>query len=101
MNCRINEEKVFPSPKVATLLERGFVEARLHTDGETNIERILELQEELAQSYATPFYLAVDPKSKRPVGETLAGETKPDAFRAFLLEAVDDAGEKVGRLDGR
>ena len=30
MNCRANEEKVFPSPSVFELLDRHFVEARLH-----------------------------------------------------------------------
>ena len=61
MNCRINEEKVFPSDTVSSLLEEHFIEARLHTDGEKNIDRILELQEELAQSVATPFYLVIRP----------------------------------------
>jgi hypothetical protein len=61
VNCRLNEEKVFPSDTVSGLLEEHFIEARLHTDGGTNIERILELQKELAQSVATPFYLVIRP----------------------------------------
>jgi len=61
VNCRLNEEKVFPSEKVSSVLEEHYIEARLHTDGEKNIERILERQEELAQSVATPFYLVIRP----------------------------------------
>lgn len=100
MNCRVNEEKVFPSSKVADFLDKNFVEARLHTDGETNIERILELQTELAHSVATPLYLIQDPKSKRLLGGPLGGITTVDTFHE-LLSRAQDAKERVGRLDGR
>ena len=96
----MNEEKVFPSPKVSELLEESFVEARLHTDGETNIERILALQQELAQSVATPYYLIQDPKSKRLLGTPIGFVTTIDTFHEFLERAVD-AKERVGRLDER
>ncbi len=100
MNCRVNEEKVFPSPKVAELLEESFIEARLHTDGEKNIERILELQQQLAKNLATPYYLIQDPQSQRLLGEPLGSVTTVDAFHEFLERAVD-AKERVGRLDAR
>ena len=100
MNCRVNEEKVFPSETVSPVLEKHFIEARLHTDGQKNIERILELQQELARSVATPFYLVVDPATGQQVGGTLAGIATADGFRDFLMEAVE-AKERVGRLDER
>lgn len=100
MNCRVNEEKVFPSAKVSVLLEESFIEARLHTDGEKNIERILALQQELAQSVATPYYLIQDPKSKRLLGAPLGSVTTVDSFHEFLESAVN-AKERVGRLDAR
>jgi hypothetical protein len=100
VNCRVNEEKVFPSPKVSELLEEHFIEARLHTDGETNIERILALQQELAKNVATPYYLIQDPKSKRLLGKPFGMVTTEDAFSEFLSGAVD-AKERVGRLDER
>jgi len=100
VNCRVNEEKVFPSAKVSTLLEESFIEARLHTDGEQNIERILALQQELAKSVATPYYLIQDPRSKRLLGSPLGGITTVDTFRE-LLESAVDAKERVGRLDTR
>ena len=100
MNCRVNEEKVFPSPKVAEILERSLIEARLHTDGEKNIERILELQQELAKSVATPLYLIQDPRSKRILGGPLGGVTTVESFHRFLRDAVD-AWERVGRLPER
>ena len=100
MNCRVNEEKVFPSRKVSELLEQHFVEARLHTDGETNIERILELQKELARSVATPYYLIQDPRSQRLLGKPIGGVTTEGAFHS-LLQAAVEAKERVGRLDAR
>ena len=100
MNCRVNEEKVFPSKKVAEVLEKSFVEARLHTDGEKNIERILALQQELAKSVATPYYLVQDPQSKRLLAPPLGGVTSVDAFHD-LLESAVDAKERVGRLESR
>ncbi len=98
MNCRINEEKVFPSPKVSSVLEEYFIEARLHTDGQENIERIRQLQKELAKSVATPFYVIIDPVTGREIGETLGGVTSTDSFREFLLDGIA-ARERVGRLD--
>lgn len=100
MNCRVNEEKVFPSPEVSELLKKSFIEARLHTDGEKNIERILALQQELAKSVATPLYLIQDPKSKRILDQPLGGVTTVETFRDLLRRTVE-AKERVGRLDAR
>jgi hypothetical protein len=100
VNCRVNEEKVFPSPKVSEVLQRHFIEARLHTDGETNIERILELQQELAKSVATPYYLIQDPKSKRVLDKPLGGVTSVENFHGLLERAVESK-ERVGRLEER
>lgn len=61
------EKKVFIRPAVAGELQH-FVEARLHTDGSTNHEQILALQESMTHSIANPVYLVVDPVT----GETLA-----------------------------
>ena len=97
MNCRANEEKVFTSNKVSGVLERSFIEARLHIDGDKR-DRIVPLQAELAKSVAIPFYVVLDPESGRPVGDTLDGLTTEGTFRSFLLEAVD-AREKVSRLE--
>jgi len=97
VNCRANEEKVFPSNQVSGVLERSFIEARLHTDGDRR-DDIVPLQEELARSVAIPFYIVLDPESGRPVGEPLVGLTTAGTFRSFLLEAVD-AREKVSRLE--
>lgn len=99
MNCRLNEEKVFPSNKVSRMLEDHFIEARLHTDGDKNIERTLELQKELADSVATPFYLVIEPKSGRRVGLTKGGVVTEGAFTDFLNAAVEESKERVGRLD--
>jgi len=99
-NCISNELHVFPEPSVAKELREHFVEARLHTDGEHNIERILQLQQELARSVATPLYLIQDPSTKRQLNDSLGGLTSADAFRKFL-QTAREAREKVGRLELR
>ncbi len=78
------EEEIFRLPAVAGILEKSFVEARLHTDGRTNIERILALQQELAQSVATPFYVLVDPANAKKLA-SFAGSTRDaERFAEFL-----------------
>ena len=83
------EESIFPLPAVAGIMNDNFIEARLHADGEVNIDRIKELQMTLAQSVATPIYLIVDPKTgeKRATleGATLGDESR---FVAFLEEGL-------------
>lgn len=105
MNCRLNEEKVFPS--LFDELERGFVEARLHTDGDRG-EELSEFQEKLTRSIATPLYLVLDPSNERVLAGPLDGLLSVRGFREFLAGAeraaksarVEDEaqGEKVGRL---
>lgn len=77
------EENVFPAPAVARELQTGYVEARLHTDGDQNLERILRLQDELTGIQATPYYVIVDARTgaKRRI---LERPTTADGFRAFL-----------------
>lgn len=77
------EGNTFLLPAVAGLLAKHYVEARLHTDGRVNIERILELQRELTGSVATPYYVVVDPET---------GETKAELAGA-------QAGKFVGFLE--
>jgi hypothetical protein len=81
------EDNVFPRPAVAGLLEAEYVEARLHTDGSTNIERILELQESLARSVANPIYVILDPETEQELarheGAALTGGQR-EVFLEFL-----------------
>jgi hypothetical protein len=99
VNCRQNEEKVFPS--LFEELDGGFVEARLHTDGERG-EELSEFQEKLARSIATPLYLVLDPDTERILAGPLGGTVSVKGFREFLAKAEEAAeGEKVGRLDPR
>jgi hypothetical protein len=82
------EEKVFRTPAVAGVLD-GYVEARLHTDGKKNIERILELQKELTGSVATPIYVVIDPKGEQ-VRHTFEGATfDAGVFLEFLQEGLE------------
>jgi hypothetical protein len=78
------EHKVFPSPAVAGILSRSYVESRLHTDGDLNLERILELQRQLTGSVATPIYILIDPRTGEKKGQFLGSTFDEQEFAAFL-----------------
>lgn len=84
VNCRLMENSVFPSPAVAGILNQSFVEARLHTDGSDNIERILELQRQLTGSVATPIYVLIDPRTGAKEAQFLGSTRDEQAFADFL-----------------
>jgi hypothetical protein len=103
VNCRWNEEKVFPSPGVLEVLEEKYVEARLHTDG-PNGEALTELEQKLASSIATPLYLVLDPRTEQRLAGPVGGIVKASSFREFLLKALQGPNggqERVGRLEER
>ncbi len=82
VNCRLMEEKTFRVPSVASALA-SVVEARLHTDGQRNIEAIKALQQKLTGSVANPYYVVVEPSSGERL-RMLAGATTPERFVEFL-----------------
>ena len=89
------EEKVFPRPAVAGILEEKYVEARLHADGELNVEQIHQLQDDMAKSRATPLYLVVDPVTEqrvtRAVDRLVQGRTAVViAHRLSTVERLDE-----------
>ena len=94
------EGKVFPSPRIARVLRDKFVEARLHTDGNTNIERIEEVQTELARTVAQPTFVIQDPTTKRVLGAPVSGIVLKNDFLEYLESALE-AKEQVGRLPAR
>lgn len=82
--CRQMEETVFPLPAVKSALTEGFIEARLHTDGDHAAKpRNKELQEKMTQSVANPIYVIVDPKTEK-VLRRKAGKIAPADFELFL-----------------
>ena len=81
------EEEIFPAGAVAPLLEDNFVEARLHTDGEVNIERIRELQQELTSSVANPYYVLQEAEFFE-VLDKKDGFMGQDTFAEFLNAAL-------------
>ena len=65
------EEKIFLRPAVAGELEKGFIEARLHTDGagDAKYDRDRELQQKYTNSVANPIYVITDNGSVVKVGK--------------------------------
>ena len=90
VNCRQMELKVFPKDPVRAELAEYFVEARLHTDGQANIEQIKALQKELAGTVANPYYVLVDPESGDRLGE--GSWMQPEDFAELLRSARARAG---------
>ena len=85
------EEYVFPTEAVTEVLVAHYVEARLLTDGSTNIDRILELQEELTGTLANPYYVVIDPRTETKRDELNRGKEEEE-FAAFLRGPLGDGG---------
>lgn len=88
------EDNVLPSPAVAEILNAHYVEARLFTDGEENIERILERQDKLAGTVANPTFVLVEPNAERKLYQ-LQGKRSAQTFARFLEAGRERAAEKV------
>ncbi len=89
VNCRVMEQTVLPAPKVAPLLERHFVESRLHTDhpdaekGDANRKR----QMATLGYIASPYYFVIDPATEREMGRfslSNIGKDWEQLFAEFL-----------------
>ena len=65
------------------LLSEGFIEARLHTDGTTNIDRILALREKWDVSVTNPIYVIIDPKTERELDRFEGGAVGADKLAGF------------------
>ncbi len=98
------EDSVFPSSAVAELMQKEFVEARVHTDTqntltEAQFAKNRELQEQLAGTKANPYFVVVDPESGKKIAEysLSGGYTEwPDNWIAFLQGVVAAKPAKAG-----
>lgn len=82
------EYGVFRKDPVMTILRENLVEARLHTDGEKNIERIRELQQRFVGHGGLPVYLVIDPETEKVSGEMQRIERDVGKFASFLEKAL-------------
>lgn len=97
------ENNIFLRPAVAGLLRDGFVEARHHTDIQNTLSaeqfaQNRKLRDEIAATGATPYYVVVDPKTGKKIGEhALSGGPNAweDNFREFLVQSLHAAGRKA------
>jgi hypothetical protein len=94
------ENNIFLRPAVAGLMQAHFVEARHHTDTQNTLTEAQlaanrALQAEWAGTTANPYFVVVDPRTGKKVGEhALSGG--PNAWEgnwvAFLEAMVKAAG---------
>lgn len=84
---------MFPRPAVRRVLEERYVEARLHTDGDANIDRILEVRDRFADgNVANPYYVIVDPRTNQRLDTFPGGTPRESVWLDFLERQV-----RVGR----
>lgn len=77
------EGKVFPAPAVAEILERDYVEARLHYDYGPRPEENKRLQLEMTGSRANPIYVLFDPVLRKSIAQR-DGFVLEESFVEFL-----------------
>lgn len=86
------EEDIFRRPAVGGILREHYVEARLHNDHQDRALRnaVHKLQDDLAGSRATPYYLTIDPTTRK-ILESFEGPdllTGGRDFAEFLRKAL-------------
>jgi len=94
------ENNIFLRPAVAGIMKQNFVEARHHTDTQNILtaEQFAEnrrLQAEWAGTTANPYFVVVDPKTGKKLGEhALSGlpDTWEGEWIAFLKRMLAAAG---------
>jgi len=98
------ENHVFLRPAVAGIMKQHFVEARHHTDSQSTLtagqfEANRKLQAELAGTSANPYYVVVDPKTGKKVGEhALSGG--PGVWEERWIAFLERMLKKAGRSSG-
>ena len=87
------EEDIFRRPAVGGVLREKFVEARLHNDHrDDEIQKAVQaLQDELAGSRATPYYLVLEPQSRRILGRFPGPDIPPIGNGTKFLEFLNKA----------
>jgi hypothetical protein len=88
------EKSLMPKPAVAGILNKHFIESRLHTDhpDEVTRERNKELQKELQGDPSLPYYMLIDPESGKVYGTFGGMALQIDSFIEFLEDAVEESG---------
>jgi hypothetical protein len=96
------EENIFPRPAVAELMKKGFVEARLHADLQKHLTkaqyaRNKELQKQMTASTGMPWFVVVDPKTGKKLGETPVVGLSSSAFEENWIKFLHEMNTAAGR----
>jgi hypothetical protein len=92
------EEGIFPLPVVTEELKKNFIEARLHTDSQGQLEpevdaRNKQLQDEMTKSKANPYFIIYDPKTEKVLRKK-AGMIFEQKFLEFLRGKAGNGPDK-------
>ena len=87
------ELSIFPLPAVAEILEKHYIEVRLHTDNAERLEPKVyaqnkKLQKEMTNSEANPYFVLYDPKTGKIVKKR-AGMIFEKDFVDFLKAGLE------------
>lgn len=97
------EGNVFLSPEVSGIMKKHFVEARLHVDTQSTLtaEQFAAneaARDEIAGTFAMPYYVVVDPNTGETVGEHgLSGGA--NAWQPQWLEFLRWTLKEAGRAE--
>lgn len=95
------EGQVFHSPAVAGLMQKNLIESRQHVDVQNTLtaEQFAanqKLRDELAGTLAMPYFVIVDPKTGKKLGEhALSGG--PSAWEPGWIEFLNTTFKAAGR----
>ncbi len=88
------EKSYFSRDEFAEVLQKNYIEARLHTDKnetpEAQMKRIREKQREFVGHRAMPVYVVVDPETGRATHKLEGFKADPKVILDFLKKSLDN-----------
>ncbi len=88
------EKSYFSKDEFAEVLQKNYIEARLHTDKtetpEAQMQRIREKQKEFVGHRAMPVYVVVDPETGKAVNKLEGFKADPKVILDFLKKGLGE-----------
>jgi hypothetical protein len=92
--CRIVEKSYFFQDDFAEVLNRSYIEARLHSDKqdtpEAQMQRMEEKRREFVGHPGMPIYVVVDPETGKLIDKLEGFEPDPNVMLEFLKRSAEN-----------